>query len=142
MSGGDTLRALLAAGSLAAHAESSAQVARLSAAELYDSCLAYRADPDGARGRECHAYVRGVVDASRSPDAGWSSRAESFRERALRTRAGARAASLPRYCLAASLSVDRLVGDLLTHRVADPDGTSASTAVDWSLRRIGGCGLR
>lgn len=140
MSGAGTLRALLAAGSFAAHAEASAQNAPLSAAELYASCLSYRDDPGGADGRACSAYVRGFLDGSRTSGAAESSsRTESFRERALRTRAGTRHASMARYCPDASVSLEEVVDELLARRVADPDGMSASTAVGRSLRRFPDC---
>jgi hypothetical protein len=136
-----TLRALLAAGCFAAPAEASAQIAPLSAAELYASCMAYRDEPGG--GSACSAYIRGFLDGSRtSRSADRGSPKESFHERALRTRAGSRYAGLMRYCLAAPVSLDQLVDALLTRPVVDPDGTPASTAVHLSLRRIHDCRRR
>lgn len=136
-----TIPTLLAAGSFAAPAEASAEIAPLSADELYSSCLAYRDDPDSAGGRVCAAYLRGFLDGSRraGEDAEASSRSESFRERALRTRAGSRQTRPARYCLDASVSLDQLVGELLTRRVADADSTPASTAVYRSLQHFHDC---
>jgi hypothetical protein len=142
MSRAGTLPTLLAAGSFAAPpAEAPAEITPLSALELYSSCLAYRQDPDGAGGRACAAYLLGFLDGSNGVRRGDAPRADggSFRERALRTRAGSRHSSLMRHCLDASVSLEQLIGELLARRVADAERTPASTAVDRSLRSFGGC---
>jgi hypothetical protein len=115
-----------------------AQIASLTAAELYSACLAYREDPNTADGRACASYVRGFLDAATQSNGAVSS-AEAFRERAVRTRVGARRASFVRYCLDESVSLEQVVGVLMERRVADPQGTSAAVAVHGTLRRLDAC---
>jgi hypothetical protein len=134
-----TLSSLLASAAYAASPETLADTAPLSAAELYSSCAAHGDDPESAAGRACAGYVRGFLDGARVIATAPSSSHESFRERALRTRAGSRYSTLVRDCLATSMSFEQLVSDLLTRRVADPAGTPAATAVRRSLQRLGGC---
>jgi hypothetical protein len=133
----ETVRAALLA-AIAISAPAAAQIASLTAAELYSACLAYRDNPDTADGRACYGYVRGFLDATARPSAEVSS-AESFRERAARTRIGARRTSFERYCLDESVSLEQVVDVLMERRVADPQGTSAATAVHGTLRRLDGC---
>jgi hypothetical protein len=115
-----------------------AQIASLTAAELYSACLAYREDPGTADGRACSGYVRGFLDAAAQPSEAVSS-AESFRERAVRTRIGARRASFVRYCLDESVSLEQVVDVLMERLAADPQGTSAAAAVHGTLRHLDAC---
>lgn len=126
----------LAAGSFAA-SPGAAQISPLSAAEWYATCLAYRDAPDSARSRACTSYLRGLLDASQRFVGAAEARSprESFRERALRTRAGSRLRVVPRYCLGAAASLEQLVGELLANRVSDAENTAAATAIDRVLRR-------
>jgi hypothetical protein len=131
----------LAAGSFAAPAGAAAEISPLSATELYSTCLTYRDEPDSAGGLACASYLRGLLDASRRVVATAEARPrnESFRERALRTRAGSRQRVWPRYCLGAAVSLEQLVGELLANRVADADNTAAATAVYRALQRLYAC---
>jgi hypothetical protein len=138
------LPTLLAAGSFAAPTEASAEIAPFSANDLYSSCLAYRDDPAGGSGHACVAYLRGFLDGTRTAGtvAEPSSQREPFRERALRTRTGSRHPRQPLYCLGASVSLDQLVNELLTHPVPEAESTPASAAIYRSLRRLDDCRRR
>ena len=142
MKGPATLSTLLAGVAFVVSPETLAQTDPLSAAELYSTCLAHRDDPESAAGRACAGYVRGFLDGVRVVPIAESSSRESFRERALRTRAASRYATVVRHCLPTTVSVEQLVGDLLTQRVANPAGTPAATAVRHGLQRSSGCGPR
>lgn len=139
MSRAGTLPTLLAGAAFAAAEKTLAELAPISAAELYSSCLAHRDDPASAGGRACAGYLRGFLDGARVVATAEASSRESFGERALRTRAGSRHATLVRQCLDASASLDQLVDELLARRVADPAGTSAATAVRHGIRSLRDC---
>ena len=131
---------LLVTGWFSAPSQTSAEIAPLSASELYSSCAAYRDDAESAAGQACSGYVRGLLDGMRNP-ATTDSRppGRSFSERALRTRAGSRYAALMRPCVGASLSLEQLVGELLAQRLADAADTPASDVVYGTLRRFENC---
>jgi hypothetical protein len=143
MTAADAARALLAVGSFAAPA-AFGEIAPLAASELYASCRIHRDEPDDPAGASCTGYLRGLLDATERivgvEDAG-SSR-ESFRDRALRTRAGSRQLGAPRYCLEASVSLEQIIVELLANRVSDAEGTTAATAVYRTLQRLHACRLR
>jgi hypothetical protein len=138
MSRARKLSACLAATAFAMPLTVSAQIEETSAGELYSSCRSLFDAIENPVGLDCMSYVRGLVDASRmvstyrEPEA----HPESFRERALRTRAGSR---IRPHCVAGSVSLEQLVRALLEPPVPDAERTSAAAAVYRTLQRFGTC---
>lgn len=82
---------------LALHSEDARAVEALSTEELVSHCVVYEEDPDGADGVFCVRYVQGFIDGAVATDervtfnvADEYDKAESFTERAIRTRLGRR----------------------------------------------------
>ena len=90
----------------------------VSSTQVADRCRAYLQDADSEGGRFCAAYVRGFIDGSAivvlkpPPDA-----AESFAQRAARTRLGRPLIVRPEYCIDGSIGMTRLVEQIVA--VAD-----------------------
>lgn len=136
------LSMLLVAGSLATPATGSAEIRSLSASDLHSICLAYRDRPESPGGIACASYLQGLLEASSRfvviSDA--QPQGESFRQRALRTRAGSRQLRVsPRRCLAMPVSIQGLVDALLANRGANLEDTSAVTTVYSVLQHSSNC---
>jgi hypothetical protein len=131
---------LLAAGSAASGA------APISAPELLEHCRAYGDEPQSSAGLLCAAYVGGFVEGagvlnSQHATAGDSS-AESFTDRALRTRLGLSAPCQPVYCLYKSVSLAQFIADVLVYAEQNPPrrNMSANDVVVATLRNFHPCG--
>lgn len=90
----------------------------VSSARLAERCRAYVQDADSADGRFCAAYVRGFIDGSalvvfKTPPDGDVRSAESFGQRAARTRLGRPLTVRPEYCVDGSLGMARLVEQIV-----------------------------
>jgi hypothetical protein len=116
----------------------------MSATELHGYCLAHRADPDSAASRICAAYVRGFLEGSvkaeghtRTP----AFTAESWLERARRTRLGPRNSTRAVYCIDADISAAQIIEQLLLHADTHPPrvDTPASAMLLATLRRLRAC---
>jgi len=100
----------------------SASIARadppLTALRLHELCLEWRLDPASTAGASCIAYVRGYLDGAAAIDertASAPSLAESFIERARRTRLGRAQVGRPPYCLAEQVSTSEVIDSLLVY---------------------------
>jgi hypothetical protein len=101
-----------------------AELTPLSSVELHDLCLAYSEAPEGDEAQACAAYVRGFIEGServvlRKQNRA-ETRAESFSERAWRTRLGTRQPPEPKYCVAETLSMKTFITQLLTQAERTP----------------------
>lgn len=134
------LFALFATGSAASGA------APISAPELLEHCRAYNDEPRSSAGLLCAAYVGGFVEgvgalSSRRATSG-DSGAESFTDRALRTRLGVPVACEPVYCLDDSASLQQFIADILVYAEQNPPerDMSANDVVVATLRNFHPCG--
>lgn len=115
----------------------------LSASELLQYCSAWRDEPHTSAGLYCPAYVRGFLDGAAS-----QSRlriasevvAESFLDRARRTRLGDRSSVRPSYCLD-SVSMESLIAQVLTvsEELAIGDDLKADDLLVRALQRFHRC---
>ena len=118
--------------------------------ELISHCEVMEAEPEGTDAQYCIRYIQGFIDGAVATDVRVmlnteedDERAETFTERAKRTRAASRsdrfqAAQLAGFCLGDPLNlrevVDAVVTDLTTLDAGDRAGSPARDAVYDSLR--------
>lgn len=100
-----------------------AELAPLTSVELHELCLTYIDAPESDEGQACAAYVRGFIEGSdrvvlRSDEPA-QAHAESFSERAWRTRLGVPRPE-PRYCLEETLSLQEFIAQLLAQAERKP----------------------
>lgn len=119
--------------------------APLSAAQLREYCMAWRAEPGSSAAAACIAYVQGFLDGATSIDGRIQTEAaaksESFLDRARRTRLAPTNMARPPYCLDASVPLSRIIHQLLAHyetRQLDEE-LPASAVVASTLRRFHPC---
>jgi hypothetical protein len=89
----------------------------LSASELLHYCSAWRDEPRSSTGLYCQAYVRGFMDGAASQArlrVNSKVAAESFLDRARRTRLADRNSVRPSYCLDSVETVEKLIAQMLT----------------------------
>jgi hypothetical protein len=89
----------------------------LSASELLQYCSAWRDEPHSSAGLYCPAYVRGFMDGAASKTrlrAGSEVVAESFLDRARRTRLTDRNSVRPSYCVDSASTLESLIAQVLT----------------------------
>lgn len=119
--------------------------------ELVSHCKLMGGEPEGADAQYCIRYIQGFIDGAVATDVSVmlnaeaaSKQAESFSERAKRTRAPTRteqfrAARLAGFCLGAPLPlrdvVDRVVVDLIALDIDDTAKSPARDAVYASLTK-------
>jgi hypothetical protein len=97
---------------VASHAEPA-----LSASELLQHCSAWRDEPHSSAGLYCPAYVRGFLDGAASQArlrVASEVVAESFLERARRTRLTDRNSVRPSYCVDSASTLESLIAQVLT----------------------------
>ena len=95
-----------------------AESSELSGASLIEDCLAYVEDPSSERGRLCSVFISGFIAGIRAGEAAESAArgAETFGDRALRTRLGARLVEgQSALCLQEPVSRAALIEELLAY---------------------------
>jgi hypothetical protein len=126
---------------VAGHAEPS-----LSASELLQYCSAWRDEPRSSTGLYCPAYVRGFMDGAASKTrlrAGSEVVAESFLDRARRTRLTDRNSVRPSYCVDSALALESLIAQVLTvgEGLSGADDLKAHDLLVRTLQRFHRCGV-
>jgi hypothetical protein len=115
----------------------------LSSSQLREHCLAYQVAADSDGGQVCAAYIRGFLDGlgtdgrSRAPVI----QAESWLDRARRTRLGSREARKPSFCLDETVTIGQIIGNLLVHAQSRPpqQDVPASALLRSALQRFHPC---
>jgi hypothetical protein len=116
-----------------------------SSEELVERCRSYAADPDGRDGTFCIAYVQGFIDASPLVAIRHDDKvAESFTQRAARTRLGRPVSSRPKYCIDSVTRLDDMISQILDQAVVTPprDDTDASVLLYATFARFHACPSR
>jgi hypothetical protein len=102
-------------------------------------------EPDSEDAQACAGYVRGFVEGSDRvllrADETKVSRRESFSDRALRTRLGIGAPPRPEYCLDDTVTLQKIVEQLVLHaeRAPPKENVSASALLYGTLSRFHRC---
>lgn len=137
--------ALLLLASILTMRHAGADLAPLTSIELHQLCLAYMHEPDSEDAQACAGYVRGFVEGSDRvllrADETKVSRRESFSDRALRTRLGIGAPPRPEYCLDDTVTLQKIVEQLVLHaeRAPPKENVSASALLYGTLSRFHRC---
>jgi hypothetical protein len=142
---GDLMRrvtALAATAMLTAFSSGARPEAPLTGAQLHQHCLTYKEAPRSGAGLFCAAYVRGFVDGASAIDG----RIRTGEKVELPPRPhGSRASPAPPgdpvYCVDESITIDRLITQMLSYASEHPPGerTTASDLLDATLRQFHAC---
>lgn len=116
----------------------------LSASELLQYCSDWRDERHSSASLYCPAYVRGFMDGAASKTrvrAGSEAVAESFLDRARRTRLADRDSVRPSYCIDSSLGLENLIAQVLTvgNELAIGDDMKAHDLLLRTLHRFHRC---
>lgn len=116
----------------------------LSSVQFYEYCKAFQTAPRSTEGRACAAYVRGFLDGAVASDTRVqfsAVKAESWLERARRTRLGTRHVRKPAYCIESSTPLEQIIGNVLAYAEIHQlrDDLPASEVISSALQRFYAC---
>jgi Rap1a immunity proteins len=137
------ITALAATAMLTAFSSSALPETPLTGTQLHEHCLTYKEAPRSGAGLFCAAYVRGFVNGASAIDGRIRTGGGKVElpPRPHGPRASPAPPGDPVYCIDESITIDRLITEMLSYASEYPPGerTTASDLLDATLRQFHAC---